>query len=69
MHFVFQLLVLTPQMQVCQIERIKPNSTLASINISQTEILDVLKTSKATWPDRINCKILKETTSSMLPLL
>ena len=42
----------------------KTNSRLNSINITQAETLDILKsldTSKATGPDGISCKMLKET--------
>ena len=48
----------------------KTNSRLASINISQAETLEILKsldTSKASGPDGISCKMLKETAYSIAP--
>ena len=48
----------------------KTNSRLDSINITQAETLDILKsldTSKATGPDGISCKMLKETASAIAP--
>ena len=48
----------------------KTNSRLNSINITQAETLDILKsldTSKATGPDGISCKMLKETADSIAP--
>ena len=48
----------------------KTNSRLDSINITQAETLDILKsldTSKATGPDGISCKMLKETADSIAP--
>ena len=57
-------------MQVFQILLIKTNSRLDSINITQAETLDILKsldTSKATGPDGISCKMLKETASAIAP--
>ena len=48
----------------------KTNSRLASINISQAEILEILKsldTSKASGPDGIRCKMLTETAYSIAP--
>ena len=54
----------------------KTNSRLDVTNFTRVETLDILKsldTSKATGPDRINCKMLKETTiapsfTRLLPL-
>ena len=46
----------------------KTNSRLSSINITQAETLDILKsldTSKAAGPDGISCKMLKETAGSI----
>ena len=48
----------------------KTNSRLDSINITQAETLDILKsldTSKATGPDGISCKMLKETANAIAP--
>ena len=48
----------------------KTNSRLNSINITQAETLDIFKsldTSKATGPDGISCKMLKETADSIAP--
>ena len=48
----------------------KTNSRLASINISQAETLEILKsldTSKASGPDGISCKMLKEAAYSIAP--
>ena len=48
----------------------KTNSRLNSTNITQAETLDILKsldTSKATGPDGISCKMLKETADSTAP--
>ena len=48
----------------------KTNSRLSSINVTQAETLDILKsldTSKASGPDGISCKMLKETAGSIAP--
>ena len=48
----------------------KTNSRLDSINITQAETLDILKsldTSKATGPDGISCRMLKGTASAIAP--
>ena len=48
----------------------KANSRLDSINITHAATLNILKsldTSKATGPDEISCKMLKETAGSIAP--
>ena len=48
----------------------RTNSRLSSINVTQAETLDILKsldTSKASGPDGISCKMLKETADSIAP--